>query len=177
MYGFDVPYAFQFISRRSTLLASENCFITLYSDKIKVKFQPQTPNYEALSVVIPCTAQEWQVSSLEQVCTSSLPPVSTSEGLYILQWLGHSRRPYWQDDVENTQWLDLLRSVVAVKNIYLSDEFVPRIAPALQELVGGKTAEVLPILKNIFLKGFQPSGPVQEGIESLLPHDGSLVTL
>jgi hypothetical protein len=45
---------------------------------------------------------------------------------------------------------------------------VPRIAPALQELVGGRTTEVLPFLENIFLEGFQPSGPLHEGIEKFV---------
>ena len=53
-------------------------------------------------------------------------------------------------------WLDLLRPFVAVKNLYLSREYVPRIEPALQELVGVRTTEVLPTLENIFLIGFQP---------------------
>ena len=115
---------------------------------------------------IPCTVSEWQLSSLEQVCSSSLPPLSTLEDLYIHEdpyW-----RPHWQDDVDNTLWLDLLRSFVAVKSLYLSEEFVPRIAPALQELVGGRTAEVLPTLENIFLEGLQPSGPLEEGIEKFV---------
>jgi hypothetical protein len=72
------------------------------------------------------------------------------------------------DDVENTLWLDLLRSFVAVKNLYLSEEFVPRIAPALQELVGGRTTDILPTLENIFLEGLQTPGPQQEGIEKFV---------
>ncbi len=88
------------------------------------------------------------------------------EDLYILEnpyW-----RPRWQDDVENTLWLEVLHPFAAVKNLYLSKEFAPRIAPALQELVGGRTAEVLPTLENIFLEGLQPSGPLQEGIEKFV---------
>jgi hypothetical protein len=67
-------------------------------------------------------------------------------------------------------WLDLLRSFIAVKNLYLSEEFVPRIAPALQELVGGRTTEVLPVLENIFLEGFWPSTgrPLQGDIENIV---------
>jgi hypothetical protein len=45
---------------------------------------------------------------------------------------------------------------------------VPRIAPALQELVGGETTEVLPTLENISLEWFQPSGPLHEGIEKFV---------
>jgi len=76
--------------------------------------------------------------------------------------------PHWQDDVENTLWLDLLRSFVAVKNLYLSGECISRIAPALQELVGGRTTEVLPTLENIFLEGFQTSGFLHGDIEKFV---------
>ncbi|KAF8500307.1 hypothetical protein F5888DRAFT_1373845 [Russula emetica] len=94
------------------------------------------------------------------------PPVSTLEVLYIFESL--NRQPRWQDDVENTLWLDLLRSFVAVKNLYLSEKFVPRIAPSLQELVRGRTTEVLPIRENIFLESFLPFVPLHEGIEKFV---------
>jgi hypothetical protein len=55
-----------------------------------------------------------------------------------------------------------------VKNLYLCERIMPRIAPALQELVGARTTEVLATLENIFLKGLQPSGPLQEGIEKFV---------
>ena len=173
---FDTPQLFQFISRRPTLRAPEKSYITFGSKAIAVRFLSQTSDFGVLSVEIPCTATEWQLSSLEQVCTSSLPPLSTLEELYIVEEL--CLPPRWQDDVENTLWLDLLRSFVPVKNLYLSGEFVPRIAPALQELVGGRTTEVLPTPGEYFLGGFQPaSGPLHEGIKSSLPHDNSLITL
>jgi hypothetical protein len=88
------------------------------------------------------------------------------EDLYIFEVRGNP--PRWQDDVENTLWLDLLRSFVAVKNLYLSEGCLPRIAPALQELIGGRTTEVLPTLENIFLEELHTSGPLQEGIEKFV---------
>ncbi|KAF8502639.1 hypothetical protein F5888DRAFT_1887337 [Russula emetica] len=44
---------------------------------------------------------------------------------------GNDRKypPRWQDDVENTLWLELLHPFAAVKDLYLSEEFVLRIAP------------------------------------------------
>jgi hypothetical protein len=117
-------------------------------------------------VVLLCATSERQLSSLEQVCTSSLPPVSTVEDLYIS--VNEYWRPHRQDDVENTLWLNLLRSFVVVKNLYLSVKYVQRIAPALQELVGGRTTEILPTLENIFLEDFQPLGSLQEGIEKFV---------
>ena len=76
--------------------------------------------------------------------------------------------PNWKDDIENTEWLDLLLPFMAVTDLYLSKEFAPRIGPALQELTGERTTEVLPALQNIFLEGFQQSVPVEEGIAQFI---------
>jgi len=64
--------------------------------------------------------------------------------------------------------LELLVPFTAVKNLYLSKQFAPRIAPALQELTGDRTTEVLPSLENVFLEGFLPSEPVEEGIRQFI---------
>jgi hypothetical protein len=101
---------------------------------------------------------DWQVSSLEQVCTSSLPPHFAVEKLYIYEH--RYLRPHWQDDIESELWLELLYPFIAVKNLYLSKQFVPHITPALQELVEGRMTGQLPMLQNIYLEGLGPSGPV-----------------
>jgi hypothetical protein len=160
---FDTPQLSQFISRRPALRAPETAHIAFKSPAVIVKFLSQASDYGVLSVEIPCTGSEWQLSSLEQVCTSSLPPVSTTKDLYIFEDRLHP--PRWQDDVENTQWLELLDPFAAVENLYLCKKFVPRIAPALQELVGARTTEVLPTLENIFLEG---SRTPRKGIKNFL---------
>ena len=91
-----------------------------------------------------------------------MSPLSTLEDLYIIQ--DTDSEPDWKDNVENALWLELFNPFSNVKNIYLSEEFAPRIVPALQELVGARTSEVLPILENIFVEGLGLSGPIQEGI-------------
>ena len=149
---FNTPQLFQFISRRPTLRASKKGHISFHSGAIVVKFLSQTSDYDAVSVQIRSTASEWQLSSLEQVCNSSLPPASTIEDLFIIDHAPVLWRPGWQD-VEYTLWLDLLRPFVAVKNLYVSKESAPHIVAALQELVGGRTAEVLPILEKIYFTG------------------------
>jgi hypothetical protein len=75
------------------------------------------------------------------------------EDLYIYDE-PHSR-PDWKDDIENGLWLQLLHPFIAVKNLYLSEEIVRRIWPALQELTEGRTTEVLPVLQNIFFDGHE----------------------
>jgi hypothetical protein len=74
----------------------------------------------------------------------------------------------WQDDIESSQWLEPLHPFTAVKGLYVSREFVPRIALALKEFVGEGVAGVLPALKTLFLEEPPPSGPVQEIIEQFV---------
>ena len=99
---------------------------------------------------------------LEQVCNSSSPPLYTVEDLYIACrfW-----RLAWKSDaIENTLWLQALRSFTAVKDLYLSRDFAPAIAAALQELIGARITEAFPSLQNIFVEGLKPSGPFQENL-------------
>ena len=159
---FETPQFIQFINRTPTLRSLEKAYVTFGNDAAMVNLSLLTPIYGEFYVKIPCRELDWQVSSLEQVCTSSLPPLSILEDLYIHK-VPHSQ-PDWQDNIENALWLELLNSFPTVKNLYLCVEFAPRIMRALQELVGGRTMEVMPSLQNIFLEELQASGPVQEGI-------------
>jgi hypothetical protein len=160
---FDTPQFIQFISRTPTLKPLERATVAFGVGIAGVSFSKLSSNRE-LDVKILCRELDWQVSSLEQVCTSTLPHLglSTLEDLYIYEKT--ESQPDWQDNVENTLWRELLRPFSDVKNLYLSEEFTLRIAPALQELVWGRTTEVLPALQNIFLEGLLPSGLLQKGI-------------
>jgi len=109
-----------------------------------------------------CDDSDWQLSFLEQICTSFLPLLSTVENLYIYD--DNYSLLSWKEAIENTLWLDLLRPFTTVKSLYLCEIFAPRIAPALEELVGSRRVEVLPTLQNIFLEELELSVPVQEGI-------------
>ena len=159
---FDTPQFIQFISRTPTSEALEKASISFEDGAASIDLSSQTITYRGLNVKIPCRELDWQVSSLEQVCTYCLPPLAMLEDLYIFDF------PYWQsewqDNIENTLWLELFHPFAGVKNLYLSEEFARRIVPALQELIGGRTTGVLPALQNIFLEGLQQSGPIREGI-------------
>jgi len=119
-----------------------------------------------LRLLILCREPDWQLSSLAQVCTWSLPPLSTVEILYIYKHQFFELD--WQGDIEKTQWLELLRPFTAVKNLCISKEYAPSIILALRELVGDIRTEVLPALQDILLEELQPSGPVRESIEQFI---------
>jgi len=91
-----------------------------------------------------------------------LPPLPTLERLGIYE--SRHLRPRWQDDIVNTQWLQLFHPFSSVKNLFLSEKLVQLVAPALQELTGERVTEVLPALQNLFLHGAEPSEAVQEAI-------------
>ena len=162
---FSTPGLSQFINRTPTLgpySDGEACFTFCYSEAV-VELQPHPkPSHRRMfEVKILCKVSDWQLSSLAQICALSLQPLLTMENLYIGIVFP---APDWKGDIENTEWLNLLLPFTAVKNLYLSKQLLPHIAPALQELTGARTTEVLPALQNVLLEGFQPSEPVQEGI-------------
>jgi hypothetical protein len=164
---FNTPELNQFISRTPTLGTCDEARLIFHSCEAVVRLRQFHPSDDRIvEVKILCQVSDWQLSSLAQICTSSLHLFSTMENLYIYEYL-HSR-PSWKDDIENTEWFDLLLPFTAVKNLYLSKQFSPRIARALQELTGGRTTEVLPALQNVLLEGFQPSEPVQKGIAQFI---------
>ena len=160
---FDTPQLVRFISHTPMSEALETAHITLQDRDATVRFSSQKFRGD-FSVTINCKRLDWQVSSLEQVCTSCLPPLSSLQDLYFHdqpRWTA-ARPADWKDSVENRHWLEPLRPFIAVKNLYLSEKFTSRIGPALQELVEGRTTDVLPALQNIFLKGLKSSRSFQE---------------
>jgi hypothetical protein len=160
---FDTPELVQFISRTLTFEAPNNVHV-VFTDTAWITLEQLAFRSAYAKVEISCRAPDWQLSSLAQICTLSLPLLSTTENLYIHE-NSRSELLDWKDGIENTEWLELLLPFTAVKNLYLSKQFAPRIAAALQELTG---AEVLPTLQNIFLEEFRPSEPLQEGIRQLI---------
>ena len=158
----DTPQFVQFISRAPTFGAFKEARHFFKNDHARVELFSQTPVSGGLHLDILCGDVGWQMSSLGQVFTSCLPPLSTLEDLYIVDSQdSHLHRP---DNIENTLWLELLRPFASVMNLYLSRKVARCIVPALQELVGARTMEVLPNLQNIFLEHQPWQWAVQEGI-------------
>jgi hypothetical protein len=156
---FDTSQLARFISRSPNPMTRNKAHVTFENSTVRVTL-PQILHRQ-LTLDVSCTQSDWQLSSLRQVC-NSLSPISFFEHLYIDDdhWNSH-----WQGDIENAQWLELLQPFVIVKGLYLSRGIAPRILPALQELVGGGTAEVLPALQSLFLEEHHPSEIVQEAVE------------
>ena len=163
---FDTPQLVHFIGRTPTFKAPDKARLVFLDNAVRVEFPLQPSGYGELNVGISCRELDWQLSSLVEVCSLLFPPLSTSKHLYIYE--RQPSLPDSQDEFESTQWLDILRPFIAVKNLYVSEQFAPRIALVLQKLVGGGMTEVLPKLQNIFMEELRPSGPVHEGVEQFV---------
>jgi hypothetical protein len=161
---FHTPQFAQFIGRTPNLMASDEAHVafTIY------KAELQLARYRGLRLEIYCDQSDWQLSMLAQVCTSSVPLISSLEHLYIHEYEIMFFRPCWEDDIENVQWLELLHPFTTVKALYLSRDITSRIAPALEELVGERATEVLPALQSLFLEELNPSEPVQKAIDKFV---------
>jgi hypothetical protein len=156
---FDIPSLIKFTT--STFEAPKDVHVVFDSRTAWVTLQRQASLFADVRVEILCRVPDWQLSSLAQICTSFSPFLcTTAENLYIYEHLQLD----WKVGIENTEWLELLVPFAAVKNLYLSGQFAPRIAPALRDLTGARTTEVLPALQNIFLEGFQQDEVVHEAI-------------
>jgi hypothetical protein len=105
-----------------------------------------------------------ELSLIAQACNSFLPPLPNLHqlGIYFSdrKYLGL----YWRCQVKNSQWIDLLRPFIAVKDLTLGEPVVFSVASALQEIVGERVTEILPALQNIFLESFELPGPVPKEI-------------
>ena len=157
---FDTPQFTQFIYRTPKFMAHELQARVNFSDSFVV-ITTQTFGVK-LDLEISCSQTDWQLSSLAQVCSNSLWALIHAveylyfEDVYLLR--------QWQDDIESREWVELLRPFITVKDLCISEEFVPRIVPALRELTRERVTEVLPTLQTLFLDEPPPSGPVQEAI-------------
>ena len=169
---FDILQLPKLLCRTEKFTALGQADVSFGSDAISVELSqnpravdPTTPR---VTVEISCSQLDWQLSSLVQVCNQALPTLSTLERLDLGSKPDDVNLLPGQVDVENVQWLELLYPFTNVKNLHISKNVAPCVAPALQELTGEGVTEVLPALQNIFLDGFQLSPPVQEAIRQFV---------
>ena len=163
---FDVSQLHQFIGRTEALSALNIANVDLddYCTSVELSQQTRAFSRPRISLSMFCNGSDWQFSFLTQACSSLSPTLSNYETLNVREKGFESLGPGWEDDVENSQWLELFHPFTSVKNLYLSEVVAPLVKPALQELAEERVTDVLPMLQNLYVEGLEPSGPIQEGI-------------
>ena len=155
----DTPQLTQFIIRTPKFTTPFAARVVFSGWEVSVSMPlPQTDySIAPLKLGISGKRTDLQLSSLARVCGSSFPQNFIPAVKYLdIIWREGS------DTVENSQWQELLRLFTAVKGLYISQEAVSRIAPALKVL-GERVTEMLPALETLTLYE-STSGPDQEGI-------------
>jgi hypothetical protein len=158
---FDTPQLRYFISRAENFKSLHHAEAPFHDDHVGITLLPNAMhNHDGvrLHLQILCKPSDWQLASLAQVCDSALPPSSTLERLSI-----NGYRRHWED-VEVTQWLELLHPFTSVKDLVLPMKSFQLVASALEMPAEGSVTGVLPALQSLFLQGPKPSEPELEAI-------------
>src|SRR5258708_33982374 len=162
---FDTPQLAHFISRTPEFKAHKDAHVVFSYSGVRVL----VPGSEdrGLKLKISCRQSDWQLSSLAQIFSSSFPHtlITSLERLAICD--DERSPPHWKEEVENSQWMELLQPFTAVKDLYLFRGLPLRIAPALQELIGERATEILPALQCLNLE-INPSISSQKAIKQFV---------
>jgi F-box-like len=162
-FDFDCTRLAKFVNRTPKLRTPITAHVQIddLDDTASVTLQYGN-NLNELQINISYTEPGWQLSSIEQVCNSSLHPPSTVQDLYIKhKYPGLVWRDY---GIENTLWLQLFLPFTEVVSLYLSKQFARDIAATLRALGGGGITEVLPSLQHIFVEPLEPPGSFRRDI-------------
>jgi hypothetical protein len=131
-----------------------------------------------LVVEVPCKGLDWRLSSLEQVCTSCLPPLSMLEYLFYFYDDSHGD---WKDDIDNAPWVELLRPFSTVKNLYLAKKVAPPLHLPSKSSLGAVRQrccpQFFPLCKKFLWKSQSHRDLCRKGFDSSLLRDRSPVTL
>jgi hypothetical protein len=167
---FDTPRLTQFISRTPIFKTHGRNKAHMLCSNMGISFSLLDDSKSDLlaqiyfDLTISCRRLDWQLSCMARAINSSFPHalIPAVEHLHIFEifWDGIL---HGQDDIENSQWLELLHPFTGVKDLYMPSGLTRHIAPALQELVGERLTEVLPALQTVFLEKLS-DGPVPEAI-------------
>jgi hypothetical protein len=159
---FDTTRLAQFITRTPNFKAHATAHVIFCDPDALISFSQ--PFEGVLELGISCKQPDLLFPSLVGLFSSTFSRsfIPFVETLHIL---GGEYPPLeWPDDIGSNQWLELLHPFTAVKDLYIFGELVPYIARILQELVGERITEVLPVLHTLFLEKPFPLVPVQDAI-------------
>lgn len=170
---FVIPRLFRFIDRTKNFKTFDEAGMVISKLSAEVTLHQRAGTVASsshsstrLRMEILCREPDSQLSSLAQACTTSLSPLSTVEHLEIFDHWQRRRFPY--EGEHNAQWLAILRPFTAVKDLYVSEGFISHVPLALKDLTGERATEVLPALRNLYLRGLPCFGTVRIAVEAFV---------
>ena len=149
---FRIPQLSQFIGRAENfeLVQFVHARIRFNVTNVYIKLDCEQGEHRmsCFTLRILCKGLDWQVSHLAGVLGQSPALVSNVAHLSIDE---DDLQSGWQDDMDDADWLELLRPFTAVKMLHGSEQLAGHIALALDDVSGEMVTEVLPALESIWL--------------------------
>ena len=166
--AFCVPQLSRFIGRaeNSEIAQSRHAQVRFHINKVCLELRLNCEEDDHLSshliLRISCKRLDWQVSHLAQILGQSPTMVSSVDHLSIDEIDLHLE-PGWEGNIDDTDWLQLLRPFTAVKTLRGSKQLAGPIALALDTVNGDRVTEELPSLDLLLLED-QPVRTVEQFI-------------
>jgi hypothetical protein len=149
---FHVPQLSQFIGRAENFelirLRHARIRFNVGNAYIKLDCEQGERRISRFTLRVMCKGLDWQVSHLARIFGQSRALVSNVGHLSIDE---DDLQPGWHHDMDDAEWLELLRPFTVVKMLHASEQLAKQIALALDGVTGDMVAEVLPSLNSLWL--------------------------
>ena len=152
---FSIPSLVQFMD--TTNLRFDRAEFEFSEDRVHVGL-----NYLKIGVL--CLHLDWQVSSMVQIFNSLNPIFSTVEHL-TLKHSVHSLSSEEHDEVDRTEWRELLRPFSNVKTLHVGNGLVEELSRSLRLDDGELPLETLPELQELAYSG---NGDTRDAFKSFI---------
>ena len=163
LVDFEIPQLWQFINR-SEDLHQPRCFLVNFQNEfVFFSARSTTTHWHILEseyiecifcqidVYTQCKGIDWQVSHLALALNQISGPTVLSN---ILHFAIHSDSISPDtEDVDDIEWLQLLRPFSSMQTLFVSKEFVGHVSHSLENTAATMANEVLPALDMLCLEG------------------------
>ena len=150
--NFHVSSLSQFIDRAENFewarLRHARIRFNISSAYIKLDCEQGEHRISRFTLRVVCKGLDWQVSHLARILGQSRTLVSNVGHLSIDE---DDLQPGWQRDMDDADWLELLRPFTSVKMLHASEQLAKHIALALNDVSEELLADVLPSLNSLWL--------------------------
>jgi hypothetical protein len=147
---FSVPRLPQFVNTTENL-RSDDVIIVFKDNQVRVQTFCRGANTVTypFAVIVDCWHLDWQVSSVAQISNARGQVFSAVEHL-TLEYEVHSQSSSEEhDDVDRTEWRNLLRSFNSVKTLHIKDGLAEELSHCLQLEDKELPLELLPELQGL----------------------------
>ena len=154
---FSVPCLLQFMNTTENF-RFDSAEFQFSRNKVYVKVYPhEEAKKYALQINVCCYPLDWQVSSMAQIFNSISQTLSTVENL-ALERVVHNESSEEYDEVDLTEWHNLLRTFSYVKTLRVDKELVKELSRCLRLGEGEHPLELLPELQELAYFGSGDTG-------------------